>query len=267
MRPLRILVCDDEPLALDRITALLEKLPGIEIVAAGRSGENVPGEIERSRPDLLLLDIEMPKVDGFDIVEQLSRRDWGGFPPLVVFVTAHPHFAFEAFDSGAIDFISKPVRLHRLERALDRARTAIEQRQAAQRLAVLTATLEELRNAAGDDVRRRSIWVQRKSERVRIDAGDVETVEAEGEYVRLHTANASYLQRGPLGACAAQLGGDPFMRVHRSAIANNRHIVGVARSSWGGMMLRMRSGRLVPVGRSYRPAVRAFMASAGPAST
>lgn len=261
MKRLSVLICDDEPLALDRLGGLLDKCPGVAVVAASLGGEAVLEEIEGLRPDVLLLDIEMPKLDGFDIVEAVSRGDWSGFPPLVVFVTAHPEYAFEAFESGAIDFISKPVRLSRLERALERARLAVEQRQSARRLATLMQTLEELRNTAARGGQGRHIWVQRRSERIRLELDEVETIEAEGEYVRLHAGDTSYLNRGPLSAFAERLGSDAFVRVHRSAIANGRHIEGVSRSSWGGLVLRMRSGRLLPVGRSYRDAVRAAIGS------
>ena len=259
MRPLRVLVCDDEPLASDRMTGLLDQVAGVETVGSSNGGERVLEDLERLRPDLVLLDIEMPRLDGFDVVDAMSRRDWKGFAPLVVFVTAHPEYAFEAFDSGAVDFISKPVRLHRLERALARARAAIEQREAAGRLAMLMQTLEELRGAAAKDSQKRHIWVQKKSERIRLALDQVESIEAEGEYVRLHAGEASYLQRGPLNAFAQHLGGESFVRIHRSSIANVRHVAGIGRANWGGLVLRMRSGRLLRVGRSYRQSVRAIL--------
>ncbi len=106
MRPLRILVCDDEPLATDRMTGLLGKLAEIETLGSCSSGEQLLEEMATLRPDLVLLDIEMPGLDGFDVVEAMSRREHDGVAPLVIFVTAHPDFAFEAFDSGAIDFLS-----------------------------------------------------------------------------------------------------------------------------------------------------------------
>jgi DNA-binding LytR/AlgR family response regulator len=264
MRPLRILVCDDEPLATDRMTGLLGKLAEIETLGSCSSGEQLLEEMATLRPDLVLLDIEMPGLDGFDVVEAMSRREHDGFAPLVIFVTAHPEYAFEAFDSGAIDFLSKPVRLQRLERALGRARTAIEQRESARRLATLMETLEELRSAAAKGAQSRHIWVQKKTERIRLELELIESIEAEGEYVRLHAGETSYLQRGPLGAFAQQLGGESFARVHRSAIVNVRHVSGIGRSSWGGLVLRMRSGRLVRVGRNYKQGVRAILGNGDP---
>jgi DNA-binding LytR/AlgR family response regulator len=262
MTSLRVMACDDEPLALDRLVALLARCPDVELVGTSLGGEEAVAELERLGPDLLLLDIEMPKLDGFDIVDWIARRQWGGSPPLVVFVTAHPEYAFEAFDSGAIDFLSKPVRLRRLERALERARVAVERRQSAERLASLMATLDELRGTASRSAQPRHIWVQKKSERVRLDLAAVDAIEAEGEYVRLHANGASYLHRGPLGTLAEQLASESFVRIHRSAVVNSAHVAGIGRSSWGGLVLRMKSGRVLPVGRSYHREVRALIAAA-----
>lgn len=259
---MRIFLCDDEPLALDRLAGLVARCEGADIVGAHSGGETAVAQIEQLRPDLLLLDIEMPKLDGFDIVDAVSRLEWGGLPPLVIFVTAHPGYAFEAFDSGAIDFISKPVRLHRLERALGRARTAVEQRQSAQRLSSLTQSLEALRRSAAHGAQPRHLWVQKRSERVRLDLDAIETIEAEGEYVRLHAEGASYLHRGSLTAFAEQLGEASFLRVHRSAVVNSAHVAGVTRSGWG-VVLRLKSGRTLRVGRSYRQAVRRLMGGDG----
>ena len=125
-------------------------------------------------------------------------------------------------------------------------------------------TLEELRGAAAKGGQSRHIWVQKKTERIRLELDRVESIEAEGEYVRLHAGETSYLQRGPLGAFAQQLGGEFFARVHRSAIVNVRHVDGVGRSSWGGLVLRMRSGRLIRVGRNYRQGVRAILGNDTP---
>ena len=256
---MRTLICDDEPLALDRLKALLDRCEGVEVIAAVEGGEAAVAEIARLRPDLVLLDIEMPKLGGFDVIDSLGRAGGEVEPPLVVFVTAHPHYAFEAFDSGAIDFISKPVRLHRLERALERARAALDQRQAARRLEALMSSLEELRAAVPGQAPQRYLWVQRKSERVRVDLAEVETIEAEGEYIRLHADEGTYLHRCSLGRFAERYGGERFARVHRSAIVNLDRVAGLARSSWGGLVLRMRSGRSVAVGRNYRQAVRMML--------
>ncbi len=107
---LRVLICDDEPLALDRLSDLLGQCPDVELVGAFRTGHEVLESIAELRPDLVMLDIEMPRLDGFDVVEALLRRHWPDpeSVPLICFVTAYPQFATDAFESGALDFLKYP---------------------------------------------------------------------------------------------------------------------------------------------------------------
>ena len=261
MAPLRVIICDDEPLALDRLGTLIAQCSGVELAGSVLGGRELIAEVQRSAPDLILLDIEMPHVDGFDVIEALSRLSWpaDSGPPLVVFVTAHPEFAVDAFESGALDFISKPVRLSRLERALARAREAAEQREARRRLADLSQQLEELkrmRREAGED---HHLWVRRGSDRVRLDMASVDWIAAEGEYVRLHVGGDTFLERGAISDAQARFESLGFVRVHRSAIVNPDRIAGIETGQWGGLKIRLGTGALIPVGKTYRPAVRALI--------
>src|SRR5688572_27008495 len=142
-------MCDDEPLALDRLAGLLAQCEDVDLIGQTLTGQDLLAQVAVLAPDLVLLDIEMPRIDGFDVVEALSRMDWAepAAPPLIVFVTAHPDMAASAFDSGALDFISKPVRLSRLEQALARARQAAAQREAGRRLQELSGQLDALKQA------------------------------------------------------------------------------------------------------------------------
>ena len=119
MTALRVLVCDDEPLAVRRLVSMLSQMVDVDVVATAASGREAIDAVSAAAPDLLLLDIEMPSLDGFDVVERVVKlcpQD----PPLVAFVTAYRKFAPEAFESGAIDFLPKPVRLARLEATIAR---------------------------------------------------------------------------------------------------------------------------------------------------
>lgn len=260
MPPLRVLICDDEPLALDRLGALVGRCAGAELAGSVLGGPELIAEVQKSAPDLVLLDIEMPHLDGFDVIEALSRLSWppDTAPPLVIFVTAHPEFAVDAFESGALDFISKPVRLSRLERALARAADAAEQREARRRLAELSQQLDELKRMRRQADEDRYLWVRRGSDRIRFDIAAVDWIAAEGEYVRFHVGGESFLERGAISETLARF--EPFglMRIHRSAIVNPDRIAGVETGQWGGLKVRLRSGTLVPVGKTYRPAVRAL---------
>lgn len=258
MAPLRVLVCDDEPLALDRLAALLAQCPDVELVGSLLGGKELLAALPQAAPDLILLDIEMPQLDGFDVVDSLSRMTWPADapPPLVVFVTAHPEFAVDAFESGALDFISKPVRLSRLERALRRAAEAAEQREARRRLHELSQQLDELkrmRSSGGED---RHLWVRRGADMLRLDVDDVDWIAAEGEYVRFHVGGDSYLERGSMTGALQRFEPFGFVRIHRSRIVNPDRIAAVETGKWGGLHVRLRSGAQLPVGKTFRAAVR-----------
>jgi len=259
MALLKISMCDDEPLALDRLSGMLAKLPDVEIVCGALNGRELLDSVRETPPTLIFLDIEMPQLDGFDIVDALARLDWPTAPPLIVFVTAHPEHAAEAFDSGALDFISKPVRLSRLERALDRARTAVDRAEAQRRLAELSSQLDNLKRTRGAAEVDHSIWVRGGAETARLDMRDVEWIAAEGEYVRLHVGKASYLQRASLTDTVGGFACCGFVRVHRSAAINSALIAAVEHGSWGSLALRMESGARVPVGKKYRAALQTLL--------
>ncbi|HTU09928.1 MAG TPA: LytTR family DNA-binding domain-containing protein [Allosphingosinicella sp.] len=262
MTALRVLMCDDEPLALDRLAGLLGQCEDVELAGQAQTGQDLLAQVEALAPDLVLLDIEMPKLDGFDVVEALSRMDWPApaTPPLIVFVTAHPEMAVDAFDSGALDFISKPVRLSRLEQALARARQAAAQREAGRRLQELSGQLDALKRARSGGEDERHLWVRRGAETLRLDVGQVDRVEAEGEYVRIHAGADSYLERGSLTETATLLEPFGFVRVHRSAVVNPTRVVSVERKRWGDLVLHLTTGAAVPVGKTYREAARRLTA-------
>jgi len=262
--PLRILMCDDEPLALDRLAALLARCEGVELLGSVLSGRALLDEVQGLQPTLILLDIEMPQVDGFDVVEALSRMSWPApaAPPLVIFVTAHPEFAVEAFDSGALDFISKPVRLSRLEQGLQRARAAAEQMEARQRLQELSEQLEDLKRARAAGRENHHVWVRKGAETVRLDIGTIDWIEAEGEYVRIHAGGDNYLERGSLTDAASRFGAHGFLRIHRSAVINPDRVAAIEKTRWGSQIVRLLSGAEIPVGRKFRAAVQAFTSAA-----
>lgn len=261
MNMLRALVCDDEPLAIDRLGDMLRQCRDVELVGTVLSGMDLLHNVVRLSPDVIFLDIEMPKLDGFDVVETLSKMSWhaSGGPPLIIFVTAHPEMAANAFDSGALDFISKPVRLSRLERAVGRAHQAREQREAARRLHELSAQLDALRQMRDDEEPDDYLWVQRHSETIRLDVADIDWIAAESDYVRIHAGADSYLERGSLAAIAARLAPHGFVRVHRSWIVNAASVVALKRTRWRGLELGLRGGVRLRVGRNYLQAARALI--------
>jgi DNA-binding LytR/AlgR family response regulator len=263
MTPLRVIIVDDEEIALDRLTDLLAQLPSIEVLGTAKTGVEALAQISRMQPHLVFLDVEMPKMDGFDVIEALGPRlaNREAPAPLFCFVTAYPQFAPEAFETGALDFLCKPVRLSRLERTIERARTALSEREAARRLALLSTQVEELRHAraAAQD---KSLWLQHRGEAVRVVAHDVDWIEADGEYVKVHAGARSFLLRNSIRSIAEQLASSGFVQIHRSSLINEDRLRAV-RWTRTGMKVVLDSGAELPVGRKFRNAVRALLGSSG----
>jgi len=252
----RVLIVDDEQLALGRLSRLREQLQDVEVVGALAEANKAVAAINRLHPDLVLLDVEMPQLDGFDLVDALARESAGKetSPPLIAFVTAYPQFALEAFDTGAIDFICKPVRLARLEKTLERTRRALSARDATKRLEELRANLTELREATAH-VEERHFWVRSRGDLLRITTGHVQWIEAQGAYVYLHLIERSYLVRNTIGSLADQLADEGFVRVHKSALVNRSKVLRVNGGA-GRLSLMLEGGAEVPIGRKYRNAVQ-----------
>jgi DNA-binding LytR/AlgR family response regulator len=248
---MRVLIVDDEPLARRRLVQLLAACPDVEIAGEAESGREALKLIELLRPDVLLLDIQMPGVDGFAVLKELPQ----GAAPAIIFVTAHQDHAVKAFELRATDFVVKPVSGDRLASALDQARSDLEARRAGERLAFLQARLAELESralSASDP----GLWVQIGSEKRRLQLADIRWMEAERDYVRVHMNGHSHLVNSLLGDMEKALDGQTFLRVHRSAIVRKDKVRAVLRGSFSTPVLELDDGHRLPVGRKYRDAVR-----------
>jgi DNA-binding LytR/AlgR family response regulator len=249
----RVLAVDDEPLALERLTSLLGQVPDVEIAGAASGGNEAVDAIAALQPDLVILDIEMPKTDGFDVIEMIAREQSGWSAPLIAFATAYPQFALQAFDTGALDFLCKPIRLQRLEKTLERAKRELEYRRGSERLNELRRNLDELRATTAFE--QREFWIRYRGEAVRLVPADVDWIEAEGQYVRLHAGERSYLVRHSMSSLVRELSGDGFVQIHRSAVVNRRKIARV-KSTRSGVKVELVSSKALPVGRTFRNALR-----------
>ena len=228
------MVVDDEPLAVERLQLLLARCPGASVVGTANDGEAALRIAEAVSPDLVLLDIAMPGMDGIDVARALSESP---IDPAVVFVTAFDNFAVAAFDVAAIDYLMKPVELHRLERALERvgAHLASGRRPSAR---AATAHVEEF-------------WVPDMSGLVRIAATDIERITAERDYMRLHVGARSWLIHRTIAKLEEDLDPELFIRVHRSVIVRRDAITGLYRDDAGHWTARLRDGGEQRIGRSY----------------
>jgi two-component system response regulator AlgR len=241
--PLKVLIADDEPLATERLQVLLARSNGATLVGTASDGESAISMAEQLSPDLLLLDIAMPGLDGIDVARSLARQNPS---PVVVFVTAFDQFAVAAFEVAAIDYLMKPVEPERLQKALDRARDYIEHHRAtAGEAAQLSEWIEEF-------------WASDLSGLVRIAAKDIDRVSAERDYMRLHVGRRSWLIHHSMSALEEGLDPALFVRLHRSAIVRKDFITGFTRNPSGRWIARLADGTEQPVGRLYSDRVRAI---------
>jgi DNA-binding LytR/AlgR family response regulator len=247
---MRVLIVDDEPLARRRLVQLLAACPGVEIAGEAGGGREALKLVAKLRPDVLLLDIEMPAVDGFAVLKALPA----GAGPAIIFVTAFQDHAVKAFELRASDFVVKPVAADRIAAALEQARSDLEGRRAGERLAFLQSRLAELESRAGIDP---GLWVQIGSDKRRLPLTDIRWIEAERDYVRVHTSGQAHLVNAMLSDMEKALDAQAFLRVHRSAIVRKDKVRAVLRGRFSAPVLELDDGHRLPVGRKYRDAVRA----------
>jgi len=240
--PLRVMVVDDEPLAVERLHLLLERQEGVDVAGTANDGETALKVAEATAPDLVLLDIAMPGMDGIDVARALSAS---AVDPVIVFVTAFDNFAVAAFDVAAIDYLMKPVEPDRLKRALDRVREHLARGGGGVELRPAASHVEEF-------------WVPDHSGLVRIAAADIHRVTAERDYMRLHVGTRSWLIHRTIGKLAEDLDPKLFIRVHRSVILRRDTITGLYRDEAGHWTTRLADGGEQRIGRSYVDDVKKF---------
>lgn len=239
--PLRILLVDDEPLVRRGLREYLATAADTEVVGEAGDGFAAVQQIEALAPQLVFLDVQMPGLDGFEVLQQLEP----GKRPAVVFVTAHEQYALRAFEVHAVDYLCKPFDEARFHAALARAR----QRLASDHAGV-TALLDDERRR-----RRTDRFIVKHAGRLRIvPAGEIEWIEARGNYVHLHHADGPFLLRETMVALQQALPPATFVRVHRSAIVALRAVADHRRLQSGDFEIRLHSGATVPMSRSHRAA-------------
>jgi two-component system LytT family response regulator len=240
----RALIADDEPLARTRVRMMLDGRADYEIVAeCGDGPETVEAIIEHA-PALIFLDIKMPALDGFDVLEALHATQ---VPPAIVFVTAFDAYAVKAFDANAVDYLLKPFNSARFEQALARAEARLS-RQTAGIDADLRAFLETLKSARSHPDR---FLVRAANHLYFVRESDIEWVDAADNYVRLHAGGRAHFVRDTMKAFATKLRPDRFVRVHRSIIVSLDHIQRLEPHGHGEYLITMRDGTRVASSRSY----------------
>lgn len=239
---MKTLLVDDEPLARERLAALLGEFADVEVVGEAGDGIAALEAAERLRPDLVLLDIRMPRMDGLEAARHLGSFDPA---PAIVFCTAYDDHALAAFDANAVDYLLKPIRSERLRAAIDRARRFGR------------AALDAVTNADGPARRERShLCARMRGNLVLVPVADVDYLLAEDKYVIVHHSGGEVLIEEPLKALEAEFG-DRFVRIHRNCLVALDKLGGLTRTPDGRVFARLeRVATPLEVSRRNLPGLR-----------
>ncbi len=268
MKPVRTLIVDDEVLARRRIRNLLRGRDDFAVVGECANGREAVSAIRHHAPDLVFLDVQMPDLDGFGVLKALSADRL----PVVVFVTAYDQYAVKAFEFHALDYLLKPFDDERFEKTLEWARAHLEQRQFRQLSERMYALLEDYQGRPKSAQRQKAVepaepkplsrLVVKSAGRVFfIRAEEIDWIEAEGYYARLHVGGKSHLLRETLNNLEAQLDQNLFMRIHRSTIVNLERIRELQTQSHGECIVVLNDGTHLKLSRSYRDRLQTLLDS------
>ena len=248
---IKALIVDDEPLARDRIRELLKDHPEIEVIAEAKNGQEAIDAVVNQNPDLVFLDVQMPDLDGFDVLQKLNVERL----PLIIFVTAYDQHALRAFDVHAVDYLTKPFDRQRFAEAIAQAKVVMKGAKEPDTAHILSM-LQELR--AGSRYLER--FAIKNAETVFfVRAADVDAIEAEGNYVRLNLAGSSHLLRDTLNNVESQVNPRMFVRIHRRTIVNIDRVKEVQTWARGEYRVVLFTGAHYTLSRGYRQHFEKFI--------
>lgn len=243
------MIVDDEPLARERLRTLVGAEDGLEVVAECGDGLSAVQSIEQHRPGLLFLDIQMPEMDGFEVLQALD-----GPPPPTIFVTAYDRYALRAFDVAAVDYLLKPINAERFRAAVARARDRAAA--ATPPADAVAKVLEQL----GAQKRHAERFVVRRGDQLSfVKVDDVEWIEATGNYMRLFAAGGTHILRETMKSLEQRLDPARFVRIHRSIIVQIDCIASLEPHFHGEWVIAMRDGTRFTSSRMYSERVRALL--------
>jgi len=247
---MRTLIVDDEPLARERIRTLLRDEPDIELIGECADGKEAVAAIQGKNPELLFLDVQMPEMDGFAVLEAVGPER----VPAVVFVTAYDRYALRAFDVHALDYLLKPFDRERFQKALERARAQVGERgKLGDRLLALLKDIKE-------EPKHPQRFVIKSAGRVFfLRADEINWIEAAGNYVQLHVGSATHLMRETMGGLEARLDPEKFVRIHRSAIVQVDRLKEMQPAFHGDYIVILQDGTRLNLSRSYREKLQALL--------
>jgi two-component system LytT family response regulator len=255
--PIRTLIVDDEQMARASIRVLLGEDPDIELVGECGSGQDAVSEITARAPELVFLDVQMPRMNGFEVLHALGDNR----PFVVVFVTAYDSYALEAFDVHALDYVLKPFDDRRFHRAVERAKDQIRHARL-DHGASLHAQAPPPAPAAAETGDR--IAIRDAGRTVLVPLAEIDWIEAADYYVQLHVGAKSYLHREPMRDLEARLDPSRFVRIHRSTIVALDRVVELRPSAHGDHCVRLRDGTDLKLSRARRGRLRQLLESRTP---
>ncbi|MDX9750861.1 MAG: LytTR family DNA-binding domain-containing protein [Flavobacteriales bacterium] len=246
MKPIRAIIVDDEPAARNRLMRLLEQDAETELVAECRNGAEALDAVRKHRPDLMFLDVQMPQLNGFDVVARIP----GDRMPFVVFVTAHDRYALRAFDVNAVDYLLKPYDDDRFFASLEKAKRSTELHHTSKLTGKLMDLVRAHIHASSEHIEQ--FIIKDKGREFKVAVDDLVYLRSEGNYLMLQTKDRHHLYRMTMNAVEAELDPARFLRIHRSYMVNKAHVRNARYNGNNEFVFTMGNGERIISGRSYK---------------
>lgn len=248
---IRVVIADDERLARQKLRMLLEAEPQLSVVSECQDGRQTVLAINSFHPDLLLLDIQMPDFDGFQVLHEIPAREM----PVVIFTSAYDQYAIRAFEAHALDYLLKPFDQERLHQAIERARAELQKSDKREITHRLLELLSEMRSgvvSAATPLPQNRLVIKAKGRVIFLNLDEIDWIEAAANYVRLSVGKESYLLRETISRTSERLNPNEFIRIHRSVIVNVRKIKELIPVNSGEYIVVLKSGKELSCSRGYR---------------
>lgn len=249
MNSIRVLIVDDEPIARKGIRRLLDEAPDMEIVGECGDGAEAVRAIRKRSPDLVFLDVQMPELDGFGVLEKVGVEQ----APEIIFVTAYDEYTLRAFDVHALDYLLKPVNPERFHKSLSRARAQLQNKSSQRLDGGLLALLENYRR---EERRATRFAIKTSQGALLVEADNLDWIEAAGNYVRLRVGGQAHLLSETISGMEKRLDPRKFLRIHRSRIVNVERIKLLRPLFHGEYEIVLKDGTQLTSGRNYREQIR-----------
>lgn len=240
------IIIDDESLARDLLMEFLEPYDEIEVVAQCGKGSEAVEKINVLEPDLIFLDVQMPGMDGFGVLEAIEHQ------PYVIFTTAYDKYALQAFEQNAVDYVLKPLNEERFNIAVQRATERIENESQSN----VEALIKTISDASSESKFSSHLFVQKSEKLLNLEVKEIMHLEASGDYTVLSTKNDQFLSSSGIGKLEEKLDPDVFIRIHRSTIINLNFLKEIEKHFNGGLIVKMENGKSFPVSRTYAKQIR-----------